>query len=334
MSEIKISIIMPTYNVGKYIAKAIESVLDQSFKDWELIVVDDGSPDNSSAIAKQYADRDNRIRIVKKENGGLSDARNLGLQNAKGEYVHFFDPDDYLNDHFYNYLYSKTVETDCDMVIAGYQVEYISRDGNSKIEKVDFPIDSNDKFDSASNLSPLRFVCYAWNKLFKREFLTNNNLQYEKGLSRIEDAEFMSRVVVYNPKVGFVSSSGYVYVQRPMQTLSKGFDETIISLAERRIGIDRTLLKFFIGNIEDDAALVNALKSSTMRSTLNRLYDVPKGNLKHPRKRYLQEIRNTLLPDKLNISNRGLKRSLFDRLTYLGLRFRMYFIINTLQKAR
>ena len=325
---------MPTYNVEQYIAKAIESVLDQSFKDWELIVVDDGSPDNSSAIAKEYADRDNRIRIVKKENGGLSDARNFGLQFARGEYVHLFDPDDYLNDHFYNYLYSKTVETDCDVVIAGYQVEYIGRDGNGRIERVECPVDSQGKFDSESNISPLRFVCYAWNKLFKREFLTTNNLQYEKGLSRIEDAEFMSRFVGHNPKVGFVPFSGYAYVQRPVQTLSKGFDETIIPLAERRIGIDRTLLKYFIGNIEDEAALVNGFKSSALRATLNRLYDVPKGNLKRPRKSYLKEISDTLLPDKLTISNRGFKRSMFDRLTYLGLKYRMYFIINLLQKAR
>lgn len=334
MSETKISIIMPTYNVGQYIGKAIESILDQSFKDWELIVVDDGSLDNSSSIAHSYADWDNRIRIVKKENGGLSDARNFGLKYAKGEYVHFFDPDDYLNDHFYNYLYSKTVETDCDVVIAGYKVKYINKNDNCKMERVYCPIDSKGMFDSTSNLSPLRFVCYAWNKLFKREFLINNNLQYEKGLSRIEDAEFMSRVVSYNPKVGFVPLSGYVYVQRPVRTLSKGFDETIISLAERRIGIDKTLLKFFIENIEDNQALVNGLKSSAMRATLNRLYQVPKENLKRPRKRYLKEIRNTLLPDKLTISNRGFMRSLFDRLTYLGLKYRLYFINNILQKAR
>ena len=93
-----VSIVMPTYNVEEYIASAIESVLVQSFSDWELLIVDDGSTDNSNAVAQKYSMQDKRIKVLRKENGGLSDARNFGLERACGKYVHFFDSDDRLVD--------------------------------------------------------------------------------------------------------------------------------------------------------------------------------------------------------------------------------------------
>ena len=88
-----VSIIMPTYNVEKYLPAAIDSVLRQSYQDWELLVVDDGSTDNSKEIALEYAQKDDRISVLHKDNGGLSDARNYGLSRAQGKYLHFFDSD-------------------------------------------------------------------------------------------------------------------------------------------------------------------------------------------------------------------------------------------------
>lgn len=96
-----VSIVMPTYNVEKYISAAIVSVINQTYSDWELLVIDDGSTDNSNSVAQVYANKDLRIKVIKKENGGLSDARNYGIDLAKGKYIHFFDSDDAVEPDFY-----------------------------------------------------------------------------------------------------------------------------------------------------------------------------------------------------------------------------------------
>ena len=108
-SNPKISIVMPMYRVEQYIEKAITSVLKQDFQDWELLVVNDGSPDKSREIASSIASGDNRIKILDKENGGLSDARNYGLDRAIGEFVHFYDSDDWIESdcHLFEEIYSK-----------------------------------------------------------------------------------------------------------------------------------------------------------------------------------------------------------------------------------
>ena len=125
---------MPTYNVEPYMGKAIDSVLAQKFQDWELIVVNDGSPDNCAEIAQTYADEDSRISVVHKPNGGLSDARNFGLKYAKGDYVHFFDPDDYISNDYYQEMYEKAISERSDVIISGYKVEYINDKGDRSVE--------------------------------------------------------------------------------------------------------------------------------------------------------------------------------------------------------
>ena len=93
----KLSIIVPVYKVEQYINKCIDSILNQTFTDFELILVDDGSPDNCGKICDEYAQKDERVRVIHKENGGVSSARNLGIDEAKGEYVSFIDPDDWID---------------------------------------------------------------------------------------------------------------------------------------------------------------------------------------------------------------------------------------------
>ena len=100
----KISIIVPVYNVEKYIHKCINSILDQSLTEFELILVDDGSPDRSGEICDEYSKKDNRIKVIHKSNGGVSSARNIGIDKACGEYIGFVDPDDYIDVNMYERL--------------------------------------------------------------------------------------------------------------------------------------------------------------------------------------------------------------------------------------
>lgn len=325
------SIIMPTYNVAEYLSAAIESVLAQSFQDWEIIIVNDGSPDSSPEIGRKYTTKDPRIRVVDKPNGGLSDARNFGLKYASGTYIHFFDPDDYLKGEFYQPLFKSAVETDCDVLITGYTVELESEKGSQFVER-HCPFSFNGTYNRKNPLYAFNFVCYAWNKLFRREFLLAHGLEYEKGLSRIEDAEFMSRFITFNPKVTFADNSAYTYVQRDITTLSKGFDENIISISARRQKIDTKLMEFFFHPSQSELAKnENIIKLESTLSLISRLYGVDR-NLRHRRKYYLDKIR-ALLPSKYISTSGNISQRIYNCLIYFALKNRLYFIITLLRKV-
>ena len=120
----KVSIIVPIYNVEKYIHKCIDSILSQTFTDFELILVDDGSPDKCGEICEQYALKDNRIKVVHKENGGLSDARNAGIDVASGKYIYFIDSDDWISPNSIISLLNFAEDNQCEIVQGGFYYAY------------------------------------------------------------------------------------------------------------------------------------------------------------------------------------------------------------------
>ena len=325
---------MPAYKVEKYISTAIESVLAQTFSDWELIVVDDGSPDNSKELAENYVAKDDRIRVVSKQNGGLSDARNYGLQFATGEYIHFFDSDDSILPWHYE-LYLPILDTNPDLVIAGYNVEYL--DNNNNVEKLierNLPTQNGNEINPCDPIDVIQFVCYAWNKLFKREFLIKNHLLYEKGLSRIEDAEFISRFIAYAPKVKFSDKGGYIYEQRPEITLSKGFDPAISGIIKRRKNIDKKLINYFNKGLSDrdKDEIDKRLNASALRSAINRLFD--SETEKESLYANLRRIKFDLMTGNISFSDRPFVRRYFDFITYYALKHNLFSIIRTLQNFR
>lgn len=134
----KISIIVPVYNVEKYLEKCVRSILAQTFTDFELILVDDGSPDSSGAMCDQFAEQDQRVKVIHKENGGLSDARNAGIEIATGEYLGFVDSDDYIADDMYELLYTNIVKEDADLSICGIYDVYEGRANCKKFNTGNF----------------------------------------------------------------------------------------------------------------------------------------------------------------------------------------------------
>lgn len=241
---------MPVYGVEKYISTAIESVLSQSFQDWELILVNDGTKDRSRVIAQEYEVKDSRIHIVDKENGGLSDARNVGLQQACGEYVHFFDSDDYISDDYYDNFIKCISYIKEDILISGYIVE--SHDDQDKeisrfIKKIKY-----NSFNDFSNEELMDFLDsqfnYAWNKLFRVKFLKDNDLLYKKGLYSIEDAEFMSRVIEFSPRIRLCTVVGYHYVYRERVSLGRCYQREIVNFDANKLEIQRTIANYFFND--------------------------------------------------------------------------------------
>lgn len=199
----KVSVIVPIYNVEKYLEKCINSLLSQTLEDIQIILVNDGSKDNSGNIAKEY-EKNNKDRViyVEKENGGLSDARNYGLKYATGDFIAFLDSDDYIEKNAYEEMYNKAIEENADYVECDFIWEF-----HNKI-RVDKQYPYKNKKEM---LSFVRVV--AWNKLIKRQLITDNNLEFPKGL-RYEDVEFTYKLIPFINKFAYVDKPFIHYVQR------------------------------------------------------------------------------------------------------------------------
>ena len=180
-----ISVIVPIYNVEDYLDRCVDSIINQTYKNLEIILVDDGSPDNCPKMCDDYAKIDNRIKVVHKENGGLSDARNAGMKVATGEYVSFIDSDDYVSLDFYETLLQTMIDNDSDIVECGVVKFY----ENGKFDEY-----SDDQmiknFNTVDGLEGLinenSFHQYVWNKLYKSSIALD--IPYE--VSKLNEDEF------------------------------------------------------------------------------------------------------------------------------------------------
>ena len=199
----KVSIVVPVYNVEKYIRKCMDSLVNQSLQDIEIIAVNDGSTDNSISILNEYKENfSNIIKVYSKTNGGLSDARNYGMKHATGEYIAFVDSDDYVERDMYEKMYNKAKEEDSDMVECDFVWEFQNK------KKIDRGVVYRNKNEM---IVYARVV--AWNKLIRKKIIDEVHIEYPKGL-RYEDIEFFYKMVPYYKKVSFVKEPLVHYVQR------------------------------------------------------------------------------------------------------------------------
>ena len=199
----KVSVIVPIYNVEKYIKKCLNSLVNQTLQEIQIILVNDGSKDKSGEIAKEYAQMyKNKILYLEKENGGLSDARNYGIPYAEGEYIAFIDSDDYIDENAYEEMYDKAKKENSDYVECDFIWEYPNK---NKIDRYKEYTDLKEMFKN------VRVV--AWNKLIKKEIILKNNLYFPKGL-RYEDVEFTYKLIPFVNKFAYVNKPFIHYVQR------------------------------------------------------------------------------------------------------------------------
>lgn len=185
----KISVIIPVYNVKQYLERCIESVIGQTYSNMEIIIVDDGSSDGSEVLCDRYAKVDNRIKVIHKKNGGLSDARNVGMRIATGEYIAFLDSDDWIDFDYYEVLYNKLKTTDSEIAIIGFL--WVEGD---KFVKPKFYLEDQ-RMTSKEAISELAkdelLTSHAWNKLFKRDLF--KEIDFPKGKS-YEDIFIMHKI--------------------------------------------------------------------------------------------------------------------------------------------
>lgn len=244
----KISFIIPVYKVEAYLRQCVESLTCQTYRDIEIVLVDDGSPDGSPQLCDALASEDSRIRVVHKENGGLSDARNAGLQQATGDYVVFVDGDDFWidNDQLDALVKIAIAQPDCDFI--GYNCLYYYPDSSRFTPWVEYAIGLSKPIGRDMALIQLvksgTFPMSACLKLMKREFLINNNLFFVKG-QIAEDIPWFINVLDATNKCCFVNQYIYAYRQNVVGSISntrgrKSFDhlfdifKTELSLIDSR----------------------------------------------------------------------------------------------------
>lgn len=197
-----VSVVIPIFNVEKYLEKCVNSLVNQIYKNLEIILVDDGSTDNSGNIANELSKSDNRIKVYHKKNGGLSDARNFGIKQAKGKYIGFIDSDDYIENEMYEFLYNNLIENKADISICGRFVNY--DDGR---ELTQYKTGIKKVMDNVDGLITLNSFKYfdmsACDKLYEKSLF--NDIEFPYGL-KCEDYYTMyklfdkSRIIVYESK--------------------------------------------------------------------------------------------------------------------------------------
>ena len=206
----KISIITPVYKVEKYLRKCIDSILEQKFSDFELIIVDDGSPDNCGKIADEYEIKDKRVRVIHKENGGAPSARNAGIKVAVGEYLYFPDSDDWLEPTYLQELYELAVKTDAQLIISGYTMEYYE-DGSYQSYEVSVPEQNYENQmmvrGNLHNYFDNMMMAVPWNKLYKADYVRDNKLFFPN--LKWDDLHFNMEVIMDIKNIAISSSAGY-----------------------------------------------------------------------------------------------------------------------------
>ena len=203
----KISIIVPVYNVEKFLPRCLDSLINQTLKDIEIVCINDGSTDKSLDILKKYAQKDNRIFILEQENLGLSIARNNGMKIAHGEYIGFTDSDDWVDLDFYEKLYNAAKKSDADIAAGGikrlrsYKWKY-----HLKIEKEEFTTDVNKKFI----ICDVPEKCYVWNKIYKTDKIKELGIEFEPNVY-YEDRMFTVQVLNETNSLITVPNTYYNY---------------------------------------------------------------------------------------------------------------------------
>jgi glycosyltransferase involved in cell wall biosynthesis len=219
-----VSVIIPVYNVEKFLRMSLDSIAAQTYKNWETILVDDGSKDGSGLICDEYAKKDPRFRVIHKENGGVSRARNLGIETAQGKYVMFVDSDDVVRENYLSEMVKAAETYGTDLVLCGF--DRFNDEWEKTFQLTRFYISLFRDTDHFLMLYTMprtnMFGVSIWAKLFRRDMLMEHDLRFDPSISYEEDCNFMADVIPHLRTISVLGESMYRYRQME-ESLSKGY---------------------------------------------------------------------------------------------------------------
>lgn len=265
-----ITIIIPIYNSANTLNRCVGSILSQTFYDWELLLIDDGSTDKSREICDEYATNDSRIQVFHKTNNGVSSARNIGLNNAKGDWITFIDADDYVKESYLANLWEHS-QKNVDLVIS-YAEIHNGDDINKESYPSKFVDDMN--FEIMFIENDMHWHTSPWSKLYKRNIIEKHNLRFCEGMHIGEDAVFLYSYMLYSNKIYISNDTDYCYFAYTPGSLTKrvnSLDSEILAYNQIRTIVESMIIK---KKIKDITALnnLNWLIASYQRRILNALY--------------------------------------------------------------
>ena len=314
----KISVIVPVYNVEKYLSQCLDSIIHQTYKNLEIILVDDGSTDSSGLICDNYSQKDKRIKIIHKCQGGLSDARNAGLKIATGEYISFIDSDDFIDKNMYSILINNTQKYNSDIVWFNYYNKKKKKHFiNSSIIKNNdlYDLSSSDKIKFAKNLFyQYKMDAHVWAKLYKRSIFNNIKFPYGKLFEDI----FVLLPILSNAKIiSTIPDCLYFYRNRSESIVNQYFKQNIIKnidFIESRIILAINYKNHFPNIPESNLFLFDVLKTA-----FDTLY---KFDNYHTQQKIITHLMSKLLKEKLpvKIKLRIIRRyfyALFKEINYV-----------------
>ena len=215
-----ISVIVPVYKAEKYLHRCVDSILAQSYTDFELLLIEDGSPDSSGAICDEFAVTDSRVRVFHKENGGVSSARNLGLDNARGDFIAFCDADDYVGVDWLKAFYD-VIDNSVDLIVQGI---YYIINSEVVVKKLSFSegYTIEDKRKLIVNLMSMGVYGYPVTKLFRRQVIEENHIRFDVNSAFREDEQFFSKYLEYAKTFKCIEKENYYYILPVAEKIYKG----------------------------------------------------------------------------------------------------------------
>ena len=298
MNKLDLSIIIPVYNTEEYLDKCLNSIISQQIDNYEIIIVNDGSPDESERIIKSFKERYNNITYIKKENGGLSSARNEGLKVARGKYLGFVDSDDYIDKLMYSKMIKKAYEYNADIVICDMKYELDGKDV-SNTEFKDFGVLS--KEDALIKyLEQTYFRSHAQNKIYRRELFSG--ISFPEG-KLFEDVATFYKLVDRSKRVAFINEKLYIYNQGNLSSITKRkFNIRNIDL----IYNSADMVSFFENNKYSEKVINKSkeLYFFQVKTILDMLYATKKALSKDEFVKIKKSILNSI---QVDMYNKGLK---------------------------
>lgn len=258
MEKKLVSIIISMYNVSEYLENCLSSILLQTYRNFEVIIVNDGSTDDSLKIAEKYVASDQRFKVYTKQNGGLSDTRNYGLKIAKGDYILWIDADDYLSLNYLQDCIQSAITNDADIIFTSVYFYYLKAKAKNRI------ITPNLQFDKL----PIELINKNSptipTKLFKHQFIKDNDLKFEH--HRYEDITFMAKALLKNPRVSGSFKAKYYYLQRPNSIMQS----TDFKIKEIESALDSVYLASDLTNKEVKKQIDFLIVRNLLLASLNR----------------------------------------------------------------
>ncbi len=299
----KISVIVPVYNVEEYLPKCLDSIINETFKDIEIIVINDGSKDNSEKIIDQYKKKDKRIVALSKENGGQGSARNMGLKKARGEYIVFVDSDDWIEKGMLEHLYNEAINNDSDIVVC----DFFKVNGSVKERQSSFEVHG----DSLIQDYILNISGPCW-QLIKKSLIIDNELFFPQNII-YEDYAIVPIYALFAKKISYVKKAYYNYLIRSNSTMTQKFNNKFYNIIDASYYLlDKLKTYNYPYRDEYEYLIVNNL----LRQTYFRLKDIKEAKkLLNDAALFIKDSYPNFMNNKY-VKSQGLKYRIITYLIY------------------